>query len=535
MIVLSVLPACERSPQKRVDAFEILTPAAGPAPRINGPKIFGTHPGAPFLFQIAATGRRPMEFEAADLPAGLSLDRKTGLITGSLPEKRDSRVTLRATNELRRVERELRIVAGDRIALTPPMGWNSWNVWGGNITQEKVARAARAMAASGLREHGWSYVNLDDGWQGRRGGAFEAIQPNAKFPDLPELSAEIHGLGLKLGIYSTPWRTSFHGHIGSSADNPDGSNEWTNNGTHNEFFKYRFPKFESLLDKFTWLKGLADWRKEKEREKIQKSLRTFGKYSFVRQDVAQWNAWEVDYLKYDWVPVDLAHVEEMRKELGLVGRDIVYSVANNAPFVLGPNLSRLTSSWRTSGDVKDDWRSLSQTAFSRDRWAALNGPGHYNDPDMLVIGYVGWGKRRPTQLNSDEQYTQMSMWCLMSAPLLLGCDLEMLDPFTLGLITNDEVLAIDQDSLGKQATRVAHVGNVDVYAKPLEDGSWAVGLFNRGNSQTKGAVRWKDLGVSGSHSVRDLWRQKDLGVFEEKFETMVAAHGVVLVQMTEAK
>ncbi len=525
--------ACDRSLRKPevAESFSILTPPTPATPRINGAKVFGVRPGTPFLFQIAATGERPMEFSATDLPTNLSLDQQSGQITGTLTVAGHYPVTLRATNALGTTERVLEIVSGDEIALTPPMGWNSWNCWAGKITQEKIAAATHALVTSGLRDHGWNYVNIDDGWQGQRGGEFNAIQPNARFPDMNALANEIHSLGLKFGIYSTPWKTSFLGHAGSSADFADGSNEWIRTGIHNEFFQYRFPQFHSRLESYAWLRPLARHLQEHEKKQITKTLRVFGEFSFVRSDVAQWEKWHVDYVKYDWVPIDLAHTEEMQQALRTSGRDIFYSVANNASPSIAPQISILANSWRTSGDVKDDWASMSKVGFTRDRWSSFSRPGHFNDPDMLVLGEVGWGHPRRTKLSPNEQYTQMSLWCLLSAPLLLGCDLEKLDPFTLSLLRNDEVLEIDQDSLGKQATRLVQRGPTEIYAKALEDGSWAIGLFNRADDKRDVSIAWSQLGEARPHEVRDLWRQRDLGRFAVGFETSVPSHGVFLIRV----
>lgn len=475
-----------------------------------------------------------MEYSAVDLPAGVELDPTSGRITGRLDAEARHVVTLRAANGHGAAERSLRIIVGDRIALTPPMGWNSWNIWSSSVTQEKVRRAADAIVASGLRDHGWTYVNIDDGWQGVRGGEFNAIMPNAKFPDIAALSEQVHGMGLKLGIYSTPWRTSFVGHIGSSADHADGSTDWLRAGTHNEHFKFKYPKHESWMERYAWLKPLSERAKDKSRGRISKKLRTFGEFSFVGADVRQWAAWGVDYLKYDWVPIDVEHTLAMRQSLDAAPRDIVFTVSNNAPFAAAPQLAELANAWRTSGDVKDEWDDVSEIGFSRDRWASFSAPGSYNDPDMLLVGHVGWGKPRPTRLAPNEQYTQMSLWSLLAAPLLLGCDLEKLDPFTLGLLTNDEVLAVNQDPLCKQARRVARSGSAEVFAKVLEDGSWAVGLFNRGEKERTVAVRWSDIGVQGAQLVRDLWRQQDLGEFPDRFEAPVQPHGAVLVKIAPA-
>jgi alpha-galactosidase len=206
-------------------------------------------------------------------------------------------------------------------------------------------------------------------------------------------------------------------------------------------------------------------------------------------------------------------------------------LSNNTPFTNAPALSKLANSWRTSGDIRDSWTSMRKIGFGEDRWRSWENPGHWNDPDMLVVGRVGWGSPHPTQLTPDEQYTHVTLWCLLSAPLLLGCDLENLDPFTLNLLTNDEVLAVDQDELGQQALCAAQDGDRRVYAKKLADGSLTVGLFNLGETPTNVVARWADLKISGKRAVRDLWRQKDLGRFDAQFELQIAPHGAELVKI----
>ncbi len=199
-LFLALGPACAAPATQP----EILTPPAPATPRINGPGVFGVRPDSPFIYAIPATGQRPMTFTADGLPKGLALDSATGRITGGLAQAGEHVVTLRARNALGAAERKFRIVVGDRIALTPPMGWSSWNCWGGAVSQEKVLSSARALVEKGLAQHGWSFINIDDGWQATRGGKWNAIQPNSKFPDMKALAAGIHGMGLKFGIYSTP-------------------------------------------------------------------------------------------------------------------------------------------------------------------------------------------------------------------------------------------------------------------------------------------------------------------------------------------
>ena len=536
LLAVSLTISCQRAQTGReVDAFPILTPTAPPTPRIHGAKVFGVRPGSPCDFQIAVTGQRPLAYRAVGLPAGLTLEPNTGRITGILSKPGRHLVRLRVENSLGWAERDLSIVVGDQISLTPPMGWNSWNCWGIDLSQEKVLAAARSLVASGLRDHGWTYVNIDDGWQGARGGPLNAIQPNSRFPDMKRLADEIHGLGLKFGIYSTPRRTTLSRHNGSSADNANGTDDWIAAHDYNEFFQYQIPPYRSGLEKYGCLKPLTDRLRKRARRAYTRQMRSVGKYSFVPQDVKQWSEWGVDYLKYDWVPIDLPHVIAMHDELVATSRDIFFGVSNNAPLSLARDLARSSNAWRTSVDLEDTWESMSDVGFSRDPWAPFNGPGHYNDADMLVIGDLRWNRPGMTRLTSNEQYTHVSLWCLLSGPLLLGCDLEKLDPFTLGLITNDEVIDVNQDVLCKQATRVAESGKLEVYAKPLEDGSRAVGLFNRGTSAAKVRVNWSDLQIRGRVTVRDLWRQKDVGVFSEYFETLVAPHGVVLVRMSNLR
>lgn len=481
-----------------VSEATILTPKPGPAPRINGPKIFGVRPGSPFFYSIPATGERPMAFAVDNLPSGLKLDAATGRITGVLKAAGEYKVKLHAKNSQGAAEKAFKIVVGETIALTPPLGWNSWNCWGRDVDQAKMIAAARGMVQTGLDQHGWSYINIDDTWQGQRSGPYRAIQPNAKFPDMKGFCDEVHSLGLKVGIYSTPWTTSYTYCVGSTADNPEGN--WTEPDA-----KYR-----------------ATW-----------TPRFIGKYSFVKNDVQQWAEWGIDYLKYDWAPNEVPETREMQQALRESGRDIVYSLSNATPFKNIKDLAPLAQCWRTTGDIFDTWYSIEKIGFHQDQWAPYTQPGHFNDPDMLEVGRV---RSHPSRLLPDEQYAHISLWALLSAPLLIGCDLTKLDDFTLGLLTNDEVLEVDQDVLCKPAIRVSENGSAVVFAKQLEDGSWAVGLFNRGlPPQTlvpqSVTVEWKDLKISGTHRVRDIWRQKDLGSFPDKFTAEVPFHGVIMIRV----
>jgi alpha-galactosidase len=485
----------------------VLTPKPGPQPRINSAKTFGVRPGHPFLYTVAATGDRPMTFSASGLPAGLTLDPTTGRITGTLTTPGESVVTLAAKNALGTAERKLKIVCGPTIGLTPAMGWNSWNCFASAVTAEHVKAAADAMVKSGLINHGWTYINIDDFWevntrsrndptlQGPGRDAQGRIVPNPRFPDMKGLADYVHGLGLKIGLYSSPGPTTCGGCLGS--------------------------------------------------------------YQHEELDAAQYGEWGFDYLKYDWCsygnvsradnPTNATRLQiaqkpyrVMRAALDKVPRDIMFSLCqygNESVWNWGAEIGG--NSWRTTGDINDSWRSLDQIGFRQAGHEKFAGPGHFNDPDMLIVGMVGWGPRlHPTRLTPNEQYTHISLWCLLASPLLIGCDMTQFDDFTMNLLSNDEVLEVNQDPLGRQAGRIKQEGTLEVWAKDMEDGSKAVGLFNRGEAEAPVTVSWSDLGLQSPPAgqvVRDLWRQKDIGTFKDQFQAPVPRHGVVLVKVTPAK
>lgn len=489
----------------------ILTPKAPETPRINGPKIYGARPGADFLFRIPATGRRPMTFSATGLPKGLKLDRKTGIISGKAVSEGEFKVSLKASNKLGSDVRELRIVIGDRIALTPPMGWNSWNCWGNSVSQDKIMSSAKAILDKGLADYGWSYVNIDDGWQGVRGGKDNAIMPNSKFPDMKGLVDYLHSNGLKAGIYSGPWVGTYAGHIGETCNDPDGKYFWIEEGICDSVYK---------VDRSRMDRGKV-WH--------------FGEYSFAPIDAAQWAEWGFDYLKYDWNPNDLHYLKEMHDALAATGRDIVYSISNSAPYALAPYLMRYAQCWRTTGDIRDKWSSIFKIGFGgMDGWAACKRPGNWPDADMLVLGKVGWGpKTHFSRLTPDEQYTHMTLWSILSSPLLIGCDLAALDDFTLSLLCNNEVIDVNQDPLGLQASRIYGDETYATYLKPLEDGSVAIALFNLSEEPKTIGFIPRSIGLPTRQTVRDLWRQKDIATveFDERWETEVAPHGCAFVRL----
>lgn len=496
----------------------ILTPPAPDTPRINGPKVYGARPDADFLFRIPATGIRPMSFEAKGLPKGLKLDPDTGIIRGKVRKGGIYNVSLKATNKIGTAERVLKIVIGDQLALTPPMGWSSWNCYGTGITQERAMATAQALLKTGLADYGYSYINIDSGWQGIRDGKENALQPNSAFPDMKALGDYLHENGLKFGIYSSPWMGTYTGHLGSSSDDPEGKSWWVEEGSVTPYYQVDQTKI------------------------TRDSLFRFGEYSFARQDARQWAEWGVDFLKYDWNAIDAWWLKDMRSALLATGRDIILSLSCHTGYALGPVLQENSELWRTAGgDLKDSWDKIVAAGIKQERWAGYTRPGSWPDADMLVLGKIGWGRdmRREfelhwTHLTADEQYTHMSLWALLSSPLIIGCDLTEIDDFTLSLLTNNEVIDVNQDPLAFQAAKFSGDEDHAVYIKPLEDGSVAIGLFNFSDTTRMIGFRPHNLGLIGQQTIRDIWRQKDIANIEQTdwWETPVRSHGVKLLKVS---
>lgn len=448
---------------------------------INHPRITGATPGRPFLFKIPATGREPLRYSATGLPAGLWLDPDTGIITGALQEAGEWKVDVTAIDTTGTARSTLTIVGGNRnLALTPPMGWNSWYCWGGHITADIMMKHADEMIESGLADHGYQYVNIDDCWQGARDANGE-IHPNERFPDMKAMSDYIHGKGLKFGIYSSPGPKTCGGYEGS--------------------------------------------------------------YRHEVRDAKTYAKWGVDFFKHDWCSYGTVAKDHslpelrkpymlMRLALDACGRDIVYSLCQYGMGdvwewgeLVGANM------WRTTGDLLDAWADMARIGFSTAEKGEYAGPGRWNDPDMLCIGKVGFGNLRPSKLTRNEQITQMTLWCMAAAPLLIGGDIMEMDEFTVDVLSNDEVIAVDQDPLGKASTRVWKEGDLEVWARPLSDGTKAVALFNRGSYEAKVTVRWSDIGLIGRQYVRDLWMRRDLGAFDGSFSATVLPHAAWMIKV----
>lgn len=491
----------------------IWTPPVANKPKINGAQVVGCRPGHPFLFRIPATGVRPMQFAVQDLPAGLELDATTGIIQGKVATPGEYVVTLRAKNARGSAQRTLKIVCGQRIALTPPLGWNSWNCFASAVTTDKVKAAARAMVDSGLADHGWTYINIDDFWEKNEGSSDPTLGgpgrdkdghmvPNPRFPDMKELSDYIHGLGLKMGIYSSPGPTTCGGCLGSYDHEFLDAQSYAAWGV--DYLKYDWCSYDPQMEgKRTRPATFGDWSKAWQTPEFQKREEVIKPYAL------------------------------MRAALDKLDRDIVFSLCQYGMGNVSEWGDRVGGNcWRTTGDIVDTWASMSGIGFAQSELAKYVKPGNWNDPDMLVVGKVGWGPSlHPTRLTPSEQYTHITLWALACSPLLIGCDMTQLDSFTFSLLSNDEVLEVSQDPLGQAATRLVKNGSTEVWAKKMADGSLAVGMFNRGEDPAKVAVKWSDLGLQGSHKVRDVWRQKNLGRKKDGFETEVRRHGAVLIRV----
>ncbi|SEI00660.1 aldolase-type tim barrel [Akkermansia glycaniphila] len=495
-----------------------LTPPIAKSPSINGARIVGATPGKPFLFRIPVSGERPLKIEAKGLPKGLALDSSTGIISGKLENAGSFDVEVSAANKHGKDSRTLVIEGKGRLSLTPPMGWNSWYSYSEAVSQEGMLKIARLMDSSGMADHGWTYINIDDCWQGARTGPNRTLQANDRFPDMKAMCDEIHGLGLKAGIYSTPWMGTYAGFIGGSSPNEEG-----------DYSAFALPadKRKQEHQLFGSWPGSAKVGAQK----------TGGIWMFDR-DAKQWGEWGFDYAKIDWLPNDVPQTERIRKDLDASSRDIVLSLSNAAPMQNMPGLSPLAQCIRTTGDIHDAWGSISGIGFSQEPWQKFVSPGHWCDPDMLQVGMIGTPNQanttfRPTRLTPDEQYTQVSLWCLLSAPLLISSDLSQIDDFTQGLLMNDDLIAVNQDKMGAPARRAVNRDGIQVWSKPLSDGSLAVGFFNTNGDVREAAATMEELGLNPSlrYKVRDLWKRADVGEVSGRVRVMVNPHGATVFKL----
>jgi alpha-galactosidase len=362
------------------------------------------------------------------------------------------------------------------LARTPPMGWNSWNKFGCNVTEQLIKEVTDAIAGTGMRDAGYQYVVIDDCWQVGRDAGGNILPDPQRFPSgMKALADYVHSKGLKFGLYSDA-------------------------GT-------------------------------------QTCAKRPGSRGYEFQDARQYAAWGVDYLKYDWCATTTQNQQAsysiMRDALAKAGRPIVFSLCEwgtSKPWLWARDVGNL---WRTTSDIQDcwdckrDWGGMGVVHIVdlQDGLESYAGPGHWNDPDMLEVGNGG--------MTPTEYRAHFSMWCVLAAPLIAGNDVRHMPPEIADILLNREVIAVDQDALGLQGRRVRRDGDADVWAKQLADGGRAVALLNRGAAAREISVRWSEIGYPDGlpAAVRDLWEKKDLGRRAGSFSANVPSHGVVLVKI----
>lgn len=482
----------------------LLTPKPADSPRINGPAVYGCRPGHPLIYRVPTTGKRPMRFSADHLPAGLALDAEQGIVTGTTPVRGEYLVTFHAENQRGKAVKTWKLVSGDLLSLTPSMGWNHWYAHYNRVTDVMMREAADAMVASGMADAGYQYVNIDDCWMNaspearhnkdpQRVGPFRDaagnVVPNVRFPDMKGLTDYIHARGLKAGIYISPGPMTCAGYAGS--------------------------------------------------------------YQHEAQDARQFAAWGFDFLKYDWCTyAKVAGADKslpaLKKPYLLMGellkqqpRDILYNLCQ---YGMGDVWEWGTEvhgqSWRTAGDLGYELNRIFEVALKNTEHRAWSKPGSWNDPDYLQIGHIGPAgtqtEPRPCPLSPTEQYSFMSLWCLMASPLFYSGDMSRLDPFTLNVLCNPEVIDVNQDPLGQCGEVIPLDEESFLMVKEMADGSKVVGLCNRGETPCRITATWTNLKLRGKQVVRDVWRHKDIATVEGEFAADVGRRGVLLLRLCPA-
>jgi len=458
-----------------------------PNPKINGAKRIGIRPNTPFHYKLPVTGMKPLSIEVKELPKGLIFNKENRSIEGVTSEKGEYNVSVIVSNDYGKEKSVLTIKIGDKLALAPPMGFLSWNVVEGLINEIQMKETADAFVALGLTDVGYQYLVIDDCWQGTRDkdGIIEA--DTIKFPKgMKAVGDYIHDKGLKFGIYSTPGPVTCAGYPGSGG--------------------------------------------------------------YEKKDVETWCSWGVDYLKYDICSAGRFSDEkvirlytDMGNLLSTSERSIVYSVGAGD---MGAEWGKKAKAhlWRTAGDVRDIWSLPKREAgiiecFERQfpKFVDSQEVGAWNDPDMLVAGIYGKGSSA-NDLNaqgcSDIEYqSQMSLWAMLSAPLFISADIRKISTKSLEILTNPEVISVNQDSLGKLPILCKRTVNQEIWMKELEDGTKAIALLNLSSVESRLVVNWQEIGLKGDYLVRDLWKRKDIGSFSKSFSSVIPSHGVTLIKV----
>lgn len=484
-------------------------------PEYHGPAFFGVRPGNPVFLPLPVSGKQ-VAVSALKLPSGIRFEEDRKILSGLLDSpEREQTAHFSAENADGKIFFNVTFKVGEDILLTPPMGWNSWYCFSESVSDAKIREVAKAMVERGLADYGWNWINIDDCYQGERGGPFQALQGNERFPDFYALAENLHSLGLRLGIYSTPWISTYAGFRGGSSDG----------GLENLM---AIPEPERLQKHQLF----GRWPGGSERGQYR-----IGSEWLLPNDVKQWADWKVDYVKVDWYPNDIPTTRKIADLLRRCGRDIALSLSNNTQFPLASEIAKYANAWRISGDVHDSFDSIRRIGFeSAPLWAPFGAPGHWNDLDMLQIGAIGIPNRqntvyKPSSLSYEEQKLQFSLWCLMSSPLLLSCDIAGMDEPTFSLLTNSDVIAIDQDALGAPPRMLKSSESCWIVRKALMDGSTAIGIFNLKDTPESLELTLTPSELEHDSRGIDLWSRENLD-WSERILLQTPPHGCRLIRIS---
>lgn len=504
-------------------------------PQFNGPRIFGTWPRAPFLQSLPVSGEQPIVFIAKHLPRGLKLDQKTGILMGSLKKTREYKFEILAKNSAGTARTEIKVVCGNKLALTPPMGWNSYDAFGDSVRESEVLSNAFWLKKN-LLSFGWDTIVVDFRWYDPQptgddrllnrtrlnavlaADEFGRLLPAPdRFPSATNglgfkpLADELHSMGLKFGIHvmrgiprqAVLANTKISGNEFSAADAGD-----TN-------------------DKCVWCPDMFGVRDNAAGQ------------AWYDACAKLWASWGVDYIKVDdlSVPYHSAEIEMIHRALAKSHRAIIFSTSPGPTSTnYAGHIAGYANLWRISGDFWDRWAKINAQFDLLAQWQGTGGPGHWPDADMIPLGHVAIrskidGSSHWTHFTRDEQLTLISLWALAPSPLMLGMDLPDDDDWTTALLTNPEVLEVNQDSLGKKARRMFGPPQFpEIWMKELSNGLFAIGFFNRTDKTVSINIPWRDLGFRSAPMVRDLWLRKDLGS-QENCVAELPPHGCVLLKV----
>lgn len=459
------------------------------APRITAPSVFGASPNKPFLWRVPVLGERPVSIEAEGLPEGLRLEGNT--VRGFTSRRGEFPVTLRAVNAKGSGEKTVTLrLEPDGMLRTPLLGFTTWNAFQTGVTQEDVIRTGELLVEKGIAEYGYSYVNLDSSWQGEYGGRYNAIMPCERFPDMGAMYARLHELGLKGGIYSSPFLQPWgcppdrESLPGCTVGEPD----------------IRFP------DRNT---GIGVDRREAE-------------------NVAQWTEWGVDYLKYDWMPTDAVNADLMKRELLKAGREIAFCVTVHADPACWRYWVKNCCSWRSNDDTYDTWDNLYKRFSYLNRFEGRTAPGHFYDLDMLAIGAMIMNNLS-CRYTPEEELTAYTLHAFFPSPVQLSMQLDRLTDYEFDLICNEELIAINQDALGDYPKLVFDEGDVKIYSRSLEDGGKAYAVFNLSEKEVEGSLE-----LGGEYALRRVWEEEDIGV-SDRLSYILSPHESAVFRLSPVK